>query len=150
MVDKIGYTRPTTATTRTSATRKTDGVAGAKFAEALAAAEGVGGVSAADAVHNVGAIGGGLGLLGIQEVNEEEVKKRRAVKKARFTLDALSNLRDALLMGSLPLSTLTNLEKLVEEERSATTDPALNAILDEIELRAAVELAKLEMSGIKV
>ena len=153
MVDKIGYTRPTTATTRANATRKTSSVAGAQFAEALAKAEGVSGVSGVDgvdSVQTVAPIGGGLGLLGLQEVSEDEVKKRKAVKKGRFTLDALSQLRDAMLMGSLPLSTLRNLEKLVAEERGTTTDPVLNAILDDIELRAAVELAKLEMSGIKI
>jgi hypothetical protein len=150
MVDKIGYTRPTTATTRASATRKTGNVAGAQFAEALAKAEGVGDVSGVDSVQSVAAVGGAIGLLGAQEVSEDDIKKRRAVKKGRLTLDALSNLRDALLMGSLPLSTLKQLEKIVAEERGTTNDPLLNSILDDIEVRAAVELAKLEMSGIKL
>jgi len=35
----------------------------------------------------------------------------------------------------------------VLDERAATGDPALEAVLDEIELRAAVELAKLEQAA---
>ena len=149
MVDKVGYTRPTTPAARAAAAKKAGSVAGTPFAEALAKAEGVGAVEGADAVSGVAPVSGSVGLLGAQEVSEDEIKRRKAVKKGRVTLEALSNLRDALLIGTLPLSTLKQLEKLVAEERGTTTDPVLNAILDEIELRAAVEMAKLEMAGIK-
>ena len=53
-------------------------------------------------------------------------------------------------MGSLPYSTLRQLERMVTEERDAVDDPVLMSILNEIEVRAAVELAKLEMSGLSV
>jgi hypothetical protein len=89
---------------------------------------------------------GGAGLLGFQEVEADEVERRKAMKRGRLTLDALSQLRDALLMGSLPISTLERLEALVVSERGQTTDPVLNSVLDEIELRAAVELAKIEVA----
>lgn len=145
MVEKVGYTRPI-GTARPA--RKAGSVAAPGFAEALARAEGVGNVDATEGVSSVGAIGTLTGLLGAQEVDENEVRKRKAIKRGRLTLDALANLRDALLMGELPHSTLTQLEKLVEQERDHTTDPILMQILDEIELRAAVELAKLEMSGL--
>jgi hypothetical protein len=35
----------------------------------------------------------------------------------------------------------------VRDERANTDDPALEAVLDEIELRAAVEVAKLEQAS---
>lgn len=148
MIDKVGYTRPTTPAARAAAAKKTESVSGAKFAEALAAAEGVSATEGVESLHSVGAIGTASVLLGAQEVSEEEIRRKKAVKKGRFTLDALEGLRDALLMGTLPISTLKNLEKIIAEERETTQNPALNAILDEIELRAAVEMAKLEMSGI--
>jgi len=149
MIDKVGYTRPTTSTSRTNATKRTGATSGAQFVDALNKAEGVSAASEVDAVGSVAALTGVGGLIGIQEVSEEEVKRKRAYKQGRLTLDVLEQLRDGLLSGSLPVSTLRHLERLVLEERAAITDPRLNAILDDIELRAAVELAKLEMSGMR-
>ena len=148
MIDKVGYTRPTTPAARAAAAKKAGSVSGAKFAEALAAAEGVAASDGVESVQAASAVGVSSVLLGAQEISEEEIRRKKAIKKGRFTLDALEGLRDALLMGALPISTLRNLEKIIAEERETTQNPALNAILDEIELRAAVELAKLEMSGI--
>lgn len=48
-----------------------------------------------------------------------------------------------LLLGRVPLDRLKDLLKVVDSRRTAFTDPKLTAILDEIELRAKVELAKL-------
>lgn len=147
MVDKVGYTRPVT---NARPVKRTGSVSGPGFADALAAAEaatGVDGVEATGAISAVGALGG---LLGAQEVDEREAKRQKATKKGRLTLDVLSNLRDALLMGTLPYTTLRQLERLVEQERNDVDDPVLMGILNEIEVRAAVELAKLEMSGLSV
>ncbi len=141
MIEKVGYTKPTTAA---KAVRRTGSADGAAFASALSAAEGVQGAAPA---AGIAAVSGVSGLFGINEVDEREHKRRRAVKKGRFTLEALDNLRNSLLMGSVPISILRNLEKLVAEERDFTTDPLLNSILDDIELRAAVEMAKLEMAA---
>ena len=126
--------------------RRAAGVSGTDFADALARAEGALGAEAAESTASVAAANLG-NLIGLQEVDEREAQRRRAVRRGRLTLDALAHLRDALLMGMLPLATIEKLEKLVAEERAATTDPTLAAILDEIEVRAAVEIAKLEMAG---
>ncbi len=149
MIDKIGYTRPTTSTARTGATKRTSATSGSQFIDALSKAEGVSAASDVDAVGSVAALTGVGGLIGIQEVSEDEVKRKRAYKQGRLTLDALEQLRDGLLSGSLPVATLRNLERMVAQERTLVSDPKLNAILDDIELRAAVELAKLEMSGMR-
>lgn len=145
MVEKVGYTRPTAAA---RATKRTGATGSADFAHALSRAEGVAGAEAADATGAVAPMAGVGALLGAQEVSEEEVRRRKYIKRGRFTLEALEQLRDALLMGALPVSTLTRLETLVAEERATTSDPVLQSILDEVELRAAVELAKLEVSGL--
>lgn len=144
MVEKIGYTR---AAAGGRPVKRTGAVDGSRFAEALAAAEGVGASDGVEATGSLAGISGVGALLGAQEVSEQEVRKRKSIKKAGLTLGALEQLRDGLLMGTLPLSTLTRLETLVAEERSQTDDPVLQQILDEIELRAAVELAKLEVAG---
>jgi hypothetical protein len=145
MVEKVGYTRPVS---QARPVRKAGAVSASGFAEALAKAEGISGVDGVEATTGIGAVGAMGGLLGAQEVDEREAKRHKAVKKGRLTLDVLSQLRDALLMGALPHSTIAQLERLVAEERRDNDDPLLNDILNEIEVRAAVELAKLEMSGI--
>lgn len=58
-------------------------------------------------------------------------------------LDRLDEIRMGLLMGTIPTDRLNNLLRLVRGSRDGAMDPKLNAILDDIELRAMVELAKL-------
>lgn len=145
MVEKVGYTKPVTTA---RPIKKTGSINAPGFADALAAAEGIGGVDGIEATSNIGAIGNIGGLLGAQEVDEREARRRKGVKAGQLTLEALTQLRDALLTGILPQQTLARIEHLIIAQHNATTDPALKSILNEIELRAAVELAKLEMSGI--
>jgi hypothetical protein len=42
----------------------------------------------------------------------------------------------------LPRDTLVRLMETVKTQRDNTSDPRLEAVLDEVEIRAAVELAK--------
>ena len=147
MIDKVGYTKPVT-TNRASGVKRSGSADGAAFADALSRAEGSLATDAAEATISAAPIASNLGLLGLQEVSDEETKRRKMVKRGQFTLDALSNLRDALLMGSLPMSTLQAMEKAIAAERAITADPMLESIMNEIEVRAAVEIAKLEMSGV--
>lgn len=143
MVDKIGYVRPTSPL---RSTRRTGSVGASGFGDALTQAQGALGAEETTAPTTLSNVQHTQSLVGFQEVDADESRRREAFKRGRLTLDALSQVRDALLLGELPIATLERLEKLVATERSQTTDPTLNAILDEIELRAAVELAKLEVA----
>jgi len=58
-------------------------------------------------------------------------------------LDELEQIRLGLLLGQIPRARLEQLAQMVRARREQLDDPKLIAILDEIELRAAVELAKL-------
>ena len=142
MVEKVGYTRPASAIAKAAKAARA-GAAG--FSQALSSAEAALGAGDVEAAAPAAALGG-ASLLGFQEVDADDFERRKAFKKGRLTLEALSQLRDALLMGSLPMSTIEKLEAVVRAERGTTADPVLNSILDEIELRAAVELAKLEVA----
>jgi hypothetical protein len=71
-------------------------------------------------------------------------RKRRAVRRAGRILDALDEIKLALLDGNLSLGQLDRLRRALRDERSLTDDAKLEGLLDEIELRAAVEMAKLE------
>jgi hypothetical protein len=54
--------------------------------------------------------------------------------------------RDGLLAGGVSRAVLNRLVALVEVKREDFVDPGLAAVLDEIDLRARVELAKLNFA----
>ncbi len=83
-------------------------------------------------------------LLALQEVPEDPRRRRRAVKRGQELLDRLDDIRIALLSGHMPKEQLQRLAEAMKGRRDTVTDPKLAQILDEIEIRAAVELAKLE------
>jgi hypothetical protein len=83
------------------------------------------------------------GLLSLQEVADGLGGRRRAVVRGEKLLGALDELRHALLSGVLPRARLEALAQLAGETAPLVDDPRLAEILGEIELRAAVELAKL-------
>jgi hypothetical protein len=85
-------------------------------------------------------------LLALQEVGGPLERRRRAVRRAGRILDVLDEVKMALLDGGLPPAALERLMAAIREERGGTDDPGLEGLLNEIETRAAVELAKLEMA----
>ncbi len=100
-------------------------------------AGGAGGVSAVDA------------LLALQEVDQvgdslEERKNQRARDWGDTLIDGLEEIRNGLLMGSIPADRLERLSNMVTKQKETATDRKLLAILDDIELRTLVELAKFE------
>jgi hypothetical protein len=86
-------------------------------------------------------------LLALQDVGGPTERKRRAVGRASRILDVLDEMKAGLLSGDLAAGDLDRLRRAVREQRSATEDPKLEGVLDEIETRAAVELAKLEVAN---
>ena len=98
-----------------------------------------------------GAVGGSVGLSGVSTIlalqgapdSTERRARQRAVQRGDAMLDELEQIRLGLLLGAVPRGRLEQLAHLVRARREQVDDPQLIAILDEIELRAAVELAKL-------
>jgi hypothetical protein len=128
------------ATRRTGAAQPTSG---GGFAAALheesAAAGGNGAVGGSVGLSGVSTI---LALLGAPDSTERRARQR-AVQRGDAMLDELEQIRLGLLLGAVPRGRLEQLAHLVRARREQVDDPQLIAILDEIELRAAVELAKL-------
>ena len=122
-------------------------VSSAGFSSFLSAAGDADDVQDTAAANALSATSGISGLLGLQEISDEEMARKQAVKHGFTTLDTLEDLRHALLMGSVPIGLLHQIERMVAQQRQTLADPRLLSILDDIELRAAVELAKLEMAG---
>lgn len=101
-------------------------------------------------VSSASGVGGVVGveaLLALQDVLTPNERRRRSVSRAGRLLDDLDDIKIALLGGELDQGQLERLGRTIREQRSATDDPKLEAVLDEIETRAAVELAKLETAG---
>lgn len=83
-------------------------------------------------------------VLAVQE-SEDAVhgRRQRARDRGLKMLDYLEEVRLGLLLGVVPREKLEQLAQMVRAKREQVDDPKLTAILDDIELRAAVELAKL-------
>jgi hypothetical protein len=81
-------------------------------------------------------------LLALQEVPDALTGRRSSVNRGFRVLDHLDELRIGLLEGGIPRRALRNLLQEVRNQREEADDPQLASILDEIELRARVELAK--------
>jgi hypothetical protein len=83
-------------------------------------------------------------FLFLQEISDEEVSRQKGLQQGKNVLQALEQLHRDLLIGDIPEATLHKLESVVSKSRENFTDPRLSQLLDEIELRAAVELAKMQ------
>lgn len=86
-------------------------------------------------------------LIALQAVGGPLERRRRAVSRAGRILDMLEDVKVALLDGEVTPATLDRLMGAVREQREQTDDAGLEGVLNEIETRAAVELAKLGMAA---
>lgn len=81
-------------------------------------------------------------LLALQEVADSTEGRRRARRRAQDLLDELEELRLAIALGAVPIDQLENLARMLGQRQATVDDPKLAQIINEIEIRAAVELAK--------
>lgn len=102
--------------------------------------------SAGASVNGARPMGGVDALLALQEVDDSGERRQRSRKRGDDLLDRLDEIRHGLLIGGVPRAALQNLSELVRARRQEIADPQLQEVLDEIELRAAVELAKFEQA----
>jgi hypothetical protein len=84
------------------------------------------------------------GVLGVQEIDDALAQASRGKLRALDILDRLEDLRIELLTGGISKEKLVQLTQVVSARRADVTDPRLGEVLDEIDLRARVELAKYE------
>ena len=97
-------------------------------------------------VAGAAAIVGISSLLAIQEADPDQ-HRSKAILHGHDTLDALDSLKIDVLSGRVSRQKLHVLASLAEKERSGLADHTLMNILDHIELRAKVELAKLQQAS---
>jgi hypothetical protein len=82
-------------------------------------------------------------LLALQGV-EDQNSNKQAKQYGQDLLTSLDKLKLALLSGELMSDQLDKLTNIIQNHKKTVLDPKLNAILGEIELRAAVEITKLQ------
>tara|TARA_B100000212_G_scaffold152260_1_gene114668 strand:- start:1122 stop:1532 length:411 start_codon:yes stop_codon:yes gene_type:complete len=80
------------------------------------------------------------------ELEMADSDKKHANSRAALILDRLEDIRQGLLIGAISKPRLEELAATIKETRDSALNPEMSDILDEIELRAKVELAKLEDS----
>jgi hypothetical protein len=117
---------------------KSGGSSGSSFAKTLDES------SEANASQGMSGTASVSGVLGVQEIDDALAQASRGKMRALDILDKLEDLRIELLTGTISREKLTQLTQVVSARRADVTDPRLAEVLDEIDLRAQVELAKYE------
>jgi hypothetical protein len=100
------------------------------------------GTAAAQSIAGIDTL---LALQGAEDPTERAAKKRMRVR-ADGLLSELDKIRMALLTGNLTVGHVLNIADVVALHRERIMDPQLTAILDEIDLRAQIEIAKMRMA----
>ena len=91
------------------------------------------------------AAGAAAALLGLQDIALPIADRRRcAIGRGLALLDRLDGLRLGLLDGAVPLAALQGLRAELGRSAELDGDPCLSALLGAIDVRCAVEVAKLE------
>jgi Class II flagellar assembly regulator len=97
---------------------------------------------AAGGVSGLSGVGGISSLIGLQEVDDAAQRESKGKKRAQMLLDEMEDLRLALACGTMTRGQLLRLSAAIQSEKGKADDPRLNDILDDVDLRARVELAK--------
>jgi hypothetical protein len=114
---------------------------------------GAAGASAAGAKSGVAAMSGPssvaslMALQGVEGVEGPLERRRRAIRRGHRLLDRLEALKLAHLAGQGDADALRALSQTGGEDRPDSEDASLNAVLDQVDLRVAVELAKAAVAG---
>jgi len=133
---RITGNKPITGVQGKGAKKKTD-AGGEQFAPDLG-----GEVVQSSQTAGGAAIQGMDALLALQEVDERAERRSRAAKHGHSLLDTLESVRADLLAGQVSEDRLELLERQISK-RPQSGDPQIDSVLEEIELRVKVELAKL-------
>lgn len=84
-------------------------------------------------------------LLALQALEGDREKRRRSFRRGSGVLDLLDKLKLDVLSGRMDPSVLLRLTQMLGQ-REVSGDAGLDQVLDEIDLRAQVELAKIDVA----
>jgi len=95
----------------------------------------------AAAVSSTAPAAGIEALLALQAVEDPIFAKKKAIRRGRSLLDTLDDIKADMLVGRVSEGRLNLLMAVIGQARERS-EPGLDRLLDDIELRARVELAK--------
>lgn len=104
---------------------------------------GTSGVSGAAPTSSIARVDALLSVQGAESPTERAAKKRMR-ERGEDILKELDGLRMGLLTGTMTVGQVIDIADVVASHREKVNDPKLTAILDEIDLRAQIELAKVK------
>lgn len=111
------------------------------FSSFLTAANEISDSSAASSVSETSSVDN---LFIIQEIDEaDKHAKKKLIKRAETLIEKLEKIREALLFGTISKDELIKTAQFLRERKEIVQDKKLSEIIEEIELRVEVELAKL-------
>lgn len=128
--DKAGASKKAGGASKTGSTA---------FSGLLNEAEETSGTSGAYAIARVDS------LLAAQASEDpaERASRGRMMVRADDLLDELDGIRKNMLTGTMTVGHMVDIADVIASHREKIADPQLTAILDEIDLRAQIELAKM-------
>jgi hypothetical protein len=138
VVGKIEGTGPIRTPQQIKRAAKSGGTSNANFAREL---DETGDAGASQGISGANSV---MGVLGVQEIDDALSQASKGKMRAFDILDRLDDLRLEILAGGISREKLKQLTHIVAVRRAQVTDPRLAEVLDEIDLRAQVELAKYE------
>lgn len=124
-------------------TEKRGGTSSASFSSLLGSEE-AGDTAATTGAGPVASVGA---LIALQQVDDAAHGRSRGLKRGRDLLDSLEEIQRGLLTGTLSVTQLQSIAARLRAHESVD-DPQLSEIMSEIELRVAVELAKLGVATV--
>ena len=121
---------------KSSKSGKTDGTFGAMV---TSAAKETAGTAATQSIARVDAL---LAVQGVESSTEGKAKRQMRERGDKI-LRQMDHLRLGLLTGNLTLGQVVDIADVVASNREKINDPEMSAVLDEIDLRAQIEIAKM-------
>lgn len=121
---------------KTASVGKSDGTFGAMV---TGAAQNASGVGATQSIAKVDAL---LAVQGAESATERKAK-RQMRERGDNILRQMDHLRLAILTGNLTIGQVIDIADVVASHREKINDPKMTAVLDEIDMRAQIEIAKL-------
>ncbi len=125
-------------TSKSKKSNKTSGADSSFGSMVTSGAKESSGVGATQSIAKVDA------LLAVQGVGNatDGASKRKMKKRGHNILRQLDHIRLAILTGNMTMGEVLDIADVVASNRENIDDPELTAVLDEIDMRAQIEIAK--------
>lgn len=133
------------ASKKTASAKKRKPSKSGDFAEQVRGVTSTGEIDSGEETESASPLGALESILAAQEVpnSTDGRSKGVLVRYGDELLDQLDDIKLAILNGAISKEKLANLAQMLRQKRQACEDFRLNSIIDEIELRVEVEVAKL-------